>query len=207
LLVSLALLGLIAGLTVPSVVASVNKSKNKALQKETIAILKTIVQEGYQNGDFASITDWDFDSTSAPIVQFFSKRLNATNCPKGNTTFPCDFNIDNEGVTGSRNNHSARWVLGNGVKILLDPIVRDNANGGRYGTQTWISLDIDSKTEGVNQVRGVVDSDQIVLVCNPLETSLVGSVYGYSLPVPIQPGSCGAVGFNNTIAQFNALYF
>ena len=203
---SLAVLGLIAGLTVPSVVASVNKSKNKALQKETIAILKTIVQEGYQNGDFASITDWDVDSTSAPIVQFFSKRLNATNCPKGKTTFPCDFNIDNEGVTGYRNDHSARWVLGNGVKIIFNKFVRD-ANGGRYGTQTWITLDIDSKPEGVNQVRGVVDSDQIALACNPSETSLVGSVYGYSLPVPIQPGSCGAVGYSNTIAQFNALYF
>jgi prepilin-type N-terminal cleavage/methylation domain-containing protein len=206
LLVSLAVLGLIAGLTVPSIVTSVQKSKQKALQKETIGILKTIVQDGYLNGEFSGISDWDFDSTSAPIVQFFSKRLNGTNCPRGKTTFPCDFNIENEGVTTFRNNHSARWVLLNGVKILLDPYVRDNANGGRFGTQTWIGLDIDSKPEGINQVRGVVNSDQLILVCNVSETTLVTSIYEYELPAPMAPGMCGPVGYNNSIAQFNALY-
>ena len=46
---SLAVLGLIAGLTIPSVVASVEKTKNKALQKETIQVISQIMQDGVMN--------------------------------------------------------------------------------------------------------------------------------------------------------------
>jgi prepilin-type N-terminal cleavage/methylation domain-containing protein len=42
LLVSLAVLGLIAGLTVPSIVFSVEKSRKKALLKETVQLLNDI---------------------------------------------------------------------------------------------------------------------------------------------------------------------
>ena len=51
LLVSFAVLGLIAGLTVPSIVTSVDRSKNKALFKETFQLISEITYNGVINGD------------------------------------------------------------------------------------------------------------------------------------------------------------
>ena len=119
LLVSLAVLGLIAGLTVPSIVASVEKSKTKALQKETIQIISSVIQDGVLNGDFSAITNWDVLSPSSPLIQLLTNKLNARPCPRGENIAPCNFNWVNGYPT--YDNHSARWVLPNGVQIGLQP--------------------------------------------------------------------------------------
>jgi prepilin-type N-terminal cleavage/methylation domain-containing protein len=59
LLVSLAVLGLIAGLTVPSIIAAVDKSRTTAQFKEAQQIIQEIMSAGYQNGDFQNITSFD----------------------------------------------------------------------------------------------------------------------------------------------------
>ena len=111
---SLAVLGLIAGLTVPSIVAAVSLAKNRTLQKETIKEIAGIIQAGVLNGDFVSLDNTVITNSTAPIIQYFTGKFNGQNCPKGTTVFPCDFSFEN--VT-SYENHSARWVLPNGVKI------------------------------------------------------------------------------------------
>ena len=72
------MLGLIAGLTVPSIVVSVDKSNNKAKIKEAFQTLTAITQEGVLNGDFASITDWNLTTSTNPkgIVGYITSKLN-----------------------------------------------------------------------------------------------------------------------------------
>jgi prepilin-type N-terminal cleavage/methylation domain-containing protein len=51
LLVSLGVLGLIAGLTIPTIVNAVETSKRKALFRETVQIVAQVVQEGVLSGE------------------------------------------------------------------------------------------------------------------------------------------------------------
>ena len=208
LLVSLAVLGLIAGLTVPSIVASVSKSKNKILQKETIQVLATIINTGVLDGSLSEISNYDIQSTSSPLVQYFTTRLNATPCPKGNTTFPCDFNFMNEGLTSVRNNHSARWVFSNGVKVALNFWWLNAIMGST--TLPTLSILIDSKPEGTNQ-WSVVNGDQISIICNLSETTITGdtlpgSGFGYTVQAPMKSGFCGPINYEDSFNQYNELY-
>ena len=93
-LVSLAVLGLIAGLTVPSIVTSVQKAKNKAMQKETIQMISEVISAGVMNGDFANISNWDLLSPTSPIPQYFTSKLNATQCIRGQQVSPCDHKME-----------------------------------------------------------------------------------------------------------------
>ena len=200
----MAVLGLIAGLTVPSVVASVSKSKNKILQKETIQVLRSIVHAGVLDGSLSEISNSDMQSTSSPLVQYFTTRLNATPCPKGNTTFPCDFNFENDGLTSVRNNHSARWVFSNGVKVALNYYWIAVLGS----TLPRLAFHIDSKPEGTNQPEGVVGADQISIVCNLSETTITGDTlpFSYTVQAPMKPGSCGPVNYADSFNQYNELY-
>ena len=204
LLVSLAVLGLIAGLTVPSIVASVSKSRNKILQKETIQVLTSILNTGVLDGSLSEISNYDIQSTSSPLVQYFTTRLNATPCPKGNTTFPCDFNFLNEGLTSVRNNHSARWVFSNGVKVALNWYWLNVSST----TLPTLSILIDSKPEGTNQ-WDVVNGDQIGIVCNLSGTTITGDTlppFGYTVQAPMKSGSCGPINVGDNINQYNELF-
>ena len=194
LLVSLAVLGLIAGLTVPSVINSVSRARNKALQKETVQVIASIIQDGMMNGDFTAITNWSIANTTDPIVQYFTRKLNASKqCPDGTLAAPCDHNWDNANHQYETND-SARWVLPNGVKIwfgigILSP------------TSTAIPVLIDSKPEGTNILggRGNTNPDQLAITCNILDTTQ--TIRG----VMLKPRQCGPFESGNHAAQFNAL--
>ncbi|MFM7390680.1 MAG: type II secretion system protein, partial [Vampirovibrionales bacterium] len=51
LLISLAVLGLISALTLPSIFNSVSQSQHKAKMKETIQVLQDVMYTGYMNGE------------------------------------------------------------------------------------------------------------------------------------------------------------
>jgi prepilin-type N-terminal cleavage/methylation domain-containing protein len=198
LLVSLAVLGLIAGLTVPSVINSVEKAKTKALQKETIQVISQIMQEGVMNGDFTAITNWNIVNTTDPLVQYFTNKFNAKQCPRGTTTPPCDHNSLNAGVANVNNDHSGRWVLNNGVKISLFYHWTPQNNGTEI---TVLGFMIDTKPEGTN-VPAVVGGDQLMIGCNYSDTPLTW----YACP-GLKSAQCGAGEYfaYNFKPQFDAL--
>ncbi len=193
---SLAVLGLIAGLTVPNVINSVSRAKNKALQKEAVQLIASIIQNGMMNGDFASISSWSVANTTDPIVQYFTQKLNASvQCPQGQFTFPCDHNWDNANNQYEASD-SARWVLPNGVKIWL-------GTGGVFNPNaSAIYVLIDSKPEGANIPggRNLSNPDQLSITCNILDTpqTLRG--------VTLKSGQCGPWESTSHAAQFYALF-
>ena len=133
-LVSLAVLGLIAGLTVPSVVASVEKQKTRAVFKEAYQIVTSITQAGQISGDFAGITDWDMVNSSNPqgIVGYVTSKLNySKQCLATDTTSEgCRRGYTGTAANSSHNIHNARWILPSGAKIqaynTADPWRIDN---------------------------------------------------------------------------------
>jgi prepilin-type N-terminal cleavage/methylation domain-containing protein len=90
LLVSLAVLGLIAGLTVPSVINSIETVKKRALAKEALQIITDITSAGVLNGDFSTITSWDTVNQNGPtsITGYLTSKLNARQCVTSDITSP-----------------------------------------------------------------------------------------------------------------------
>ncbi len=140
---SLAVLGLIAGLTVPSIVASVERSKIKNLIKEGYQAVATMVQNGYLNGDFNNITGWNIatQKSSGSIVAYITTQLNYTKqCFTGDvTSIGCNASQTGWPATGSTNNHHARWILANGVEI--------KAHDPSWFNQTNLGFDIWAKAQ------------------------------------------------------------
>jgi prepilin-type N-terminal cleavage/methylation domain-containing protein len=195
LLVSLGVLGLIAGLTVPSIIVGVERSKNRNLQKESVQVISQIIQEGFLSGDFANISNWDGLDSASPIVQYFTNKLNARQCPRVEKTYPCDHNSNNLGVNAPHNDHSGRWVLSNGTKLqFIDPPAYVNA--------TMLLFTIDSKPEGISKFA-VVDGDQLHVVCNISEdpTNVNNVLFGR----PTKAGMCGPWG-GGWLTQWDALF-
>jgi hypothetical protein len=75
-------LGLIAGLTVPNVVASVQKAKTKAMAKSLIQATAEFFHTAYLNGELNEVlppTNWDYHFTkNHPLVQLAIQRMNPT---------------------------------------------------------------------------------------------------------------------------------
>ena len=181
---SLAVLGLIAGLTVPSVVQSVEKSKQKAVLKEGIQAVSEIVQDGYLNGDFAAITDWTLDSPTDPIVQYFTNHLGGITkqCLTGDVAPPCNMRHDISVVTHLRVNHSARWILSNGTTLFL---VADG-----HISSSRIVFNLNSKPQ-LNDGIG----KQMAVVCNISNApAVLGSSTRLAMPtnMALKPAQCGA---------------
>jgi prepilin-type N-terminal cleavage/methylation domain-containing protein len=73
LLVSLSVLGLIAALTLPSIFNSISTARTKAVGKEAIQVITTLVTEGLMNGDIAEgdglgMRNYIFDHINAAKV-------------------------------------------------------------------------------------------------------------------------------------------
>jgi hypothetical protein len=179
----LAVLGLIAGLTVPSVVVAVEKSRTKAVQKETIQIISSVIQDGVLTGDLSAITNLNTANPTDPLVQFFTNKLNAKQCVRGDNTAPCNFNWCNE--FPRYDNHSARWVLPNGVQVSIP---------SGYASDVALMFAIDTKPENNGRsISFTVGGDQFYLMCNRQEnTTLTGWSWATSI-VPLKGGFCGLV--------------
>ena len=123
LLVSLGVLGLIAGLTVPSIINSVQVAKKRAVLKESLQLISSIVQAGVLNGDFQNITTFDIVNQNGPgsITNYFTSKLNAKQCvkPDGSKDLLSNGCNRSEGnlTSGSTVDHYGKWILPNGVRI------------------------------------------------------------------------------------------
>ena len=188
-------MGLIAGLTIPSVIASVEKSKNKALMKESIQAITEIVQGGVLNGDFSSMSSFDIQSPNSPLVEYFTTRLNARNCAKDVLTPPCDHALEYTTKGQSYNNHAGRWVLNNGVKIWFDAY---------WHTTTYLNFFIDTKPTGDSKYA-VVDGDQLWIFCNVSDSPVVPNNASW-YPSPLKPSQCAPPVRMDYVGQYNALF-
>ena len=176
------MLGLIAGLTVPSIVVSVKKAKTIALEKETIQMITQIIQEGYLSGDFANISDWSVLNPTDPVVNYFTSKMNiAMQCNKGNITSTCATVKTSYPITGANNDHSARWLLRSGVSFSL----YGNNNGGNGRLGSMILMSMNSDPGDPKQARS------IEIVCNISDTPI--SIAGVkSATTPLKAGMCDA---------------
>ncbi|MFM7390618.1 MAG: type II secretion system protein [Vampirovibrionales bacterium] len=193
LLVSLAVLGLISALTLPSIFNSVSAAQLKAKQTETIQVLQDVMYQGFMNGDFAGFTDWTFENTSDPLVQYFSGKLaGATHCPMNTTTPPCTHSWTSLGSSHTNNNHSGRWVLPNGVGVWF--WTQPNVSSSTIG---WL---IDGNMSNTTSTWHVVGADQLALRCNISSTNQT-----WVTNLPAKPGQCTAWDNSHQIA-ISALY-
>ncbi|MFM7389310.1 MAG: type II secretion system protein [Vampirovibrionales bacterium] len=195
LLISLAVLGLISALTLPSIFNSVSQSQLKAKQKETIQVIQTIIYQGFMNGDFQNISSWGAQNTTDPLVQYFSGKLaGATHCPKGTTTPPCNnFNWANMGLSYAVNDHSGRWILPNGVGVWFDTVWGPPSPSGI----AWL---IDGNMSNTTSTFFTAGADQVAIGCNISNTNQT-----WIASLPTKPGQCTAQN-SNFITTFNALY-
>ena len=178
-LVSLAVLGLIAGLTVPSIVASVEKSKRQALLKEGFQLVSEIIQNGYMNGDFNEITTWDINLNSpGSIADYFGKKFNYSK-----QCLASDFTSSGcSDYSYAPLRHSCRWVFPNGMKI--------SCNEPNQVNNTRILLNVYSDAYKTTNVISMTEKNPTVVqfVCNISDTPINPySGYGGSTA---KPGMC-----------------
>jgi hypothetical protein len=198
--VSLGVLGLIAGLTIPSIVVSVEKAKTKALFKESLQAISQIVQGGVLNGDFdnMNVNGSELYDPNSPLVQYFMTKFNGKNCPTGTVTPPCDISLENLPVTDNRSNHSGRWILNSGVQLFIH-------SSWNKQSQSFINFYIDTKPNGTNSKFGA-GGDQLWLLCNIGTAPLPLDVgFGVTFPFPIKSGQCASTNYNNNAQLFDSL--
>ena len=183
-------MGLIAGLTVPSVVNSIEISRQKAVLKEDIQAISQIIQEGYLDGTFASITNWSVLNTTDPIVQYFTSKLGGVvkQCARGTVTGSCNTYHGLLGPTSGLNDHSGRWVLSNGTTIAL---VGEHVNGG------YINFLLNAKPEFNNGI-----GKQMGIVCNIADVPWLYPFAVTSMPI-LKSGQCGP----GWAATYNATFY
>jgi hypothetical protein len=199
-LVSLGVLGLIAGLTIPSIVASVETSKKKAGFKEAFQVLSEVVNAGYLNGDFANITDWDAGLSTSPIVQLLTSKLNAIPCPAGSASsgIPqvCKHTIGtNNGPIDHVNIVSARYILPSGVQFWI--YTPDSFSS----SADHLTFEVESKQSADPNPTWVVGGNNILIVCNLSEQR----VFNWnSSSHNIASGHCGP--WNGSQAAYDDLF-
>ena len=162
--------------------------------KESIQAITEIVQGGVLNGDFSSMSSFDIQSPNSPLVQYFTTRLQAKNCPKDSLDSPCDHVYEYTTKGETFNNHAARWVLNNGVRLSF--------HSGWY-TTSYLNFVIDVKPTGTSKY-GVVDGDQLWLFCNITDAPLNAINY-LQLPQPMKSTQCGPLIRHDYVGQYNAL--
>ena len=186
----------------PSIVVAVEKGKNKTLMKESLQAIAEIVQGGVLNGDFDAMTDFDVQSPTSPLVQYFTTRLNAKNCPKDTLTPPCNISAENLDPSLGITNHSGRWVLNNGVQIFI--------HGGwttTWAVRPYLNFYIDTKPAPVQGSKFGAGGDQLWILCNIGSTPLVATNNSQvTLPIPLKSAQCGASTWNNNDQLYNALF-
>lgn len=133
LLISLAVLGLISALTLPTIVNNVNKARNDALFKESFTALSTAVMEGVQTG---MITDAGNTSPFPMVGNVHAMRAINYIATKMNAT-PYNYNVSGYGYPADNTTGLQTFQLPNGVVIR-------SFHGGHhaYDNRTHFVIDI-----------------------------------------------------------------
>lgn len=172
-LVSLAVLGLIAGLTVPSIINSVETSRKKAIFKESLNIIKTLGQDYILNNTPAFAEN----GVGHPYVNYIFSRMNVVkDCSKHGQT------VSTSGCAASTytvaNTHPAfnykdlrGSLLASGALIMTT-----GGSGSNDGIQLGISIDWNGD-KPPNAIGKDTVAFQYVLAPNPVGGRNVGSTY------------------------------
>jgi prepilin-type N-terminal cleavage/methylation domain-containing protein len=189
LLVSLAVLGLIAAFAIPKVLSAVADSATRAGQKHTIETLQKLVSSGVANSDFVAMTVRTTSADTDPIVTYLTQNLNAQHCVVGNVDPPCNHMWNTTTATTPSATNAARWVLPSGVKIWIP-------NAGF--TANSLDFNIDANPNGLSEATRA-GADLLAVRCN------VGKMAFDHLGVPLQPGQCRPLSTGNQ-TTWDALY-
>ncbi|MCS6267075.1 MAG: type II secretion system protein [Vampirovibrio sp.] len=158
LLMSLGVLGLIASLTIPSVVNAMGNSANKAFLKESINIISTVAQAGVLSGE---LTPDDAGE------QYMIKTLNANNvCPTG----ACP----NTWLSGSADETSATGaILQNKVELTFI---------NRNETEQVAYVDVNGNSQQPNQI-----GEDVFIVCYNATQEVTNGACGRLNPAQVAP--------------------
>ena len=191
------MLGLIAGLTVPSIVASVDRSKNRSILKEDFQVLSSIVQAGVLNGDFDSLTSWDIVNQNGinSLTGYISSKLNSTRqCLTGDfTSQGCNRPTSYGDDSNDHNNHNGRWVLSNGSRIKIHSISQTNTNGD-------VVFGIHSKANQSTFVWTGSNPDFIYVRCNLSQNTLIAN------GLTLKAGTCDGYNSTDYKTQLNLIF-
>jgi prepilin-type N-terminal cleavage/methylation domain-containing protein len=202
LLVSLGVLGLIAGLTIPSVVSNVQNAGLRAGGKIITQALASFLHTAYLNGEITDklgTTGWrTVDSKNDPLVQFIATGMNASKiCDANETTLGCSTKPDGT----HQINAFPKLVFQDGSVLTI--VALNNL------TNT-ITFDIDYNgfEQGPNYTwpeRGIIanssKSDRNYLVFNASDTTVMSGSY------PCKAGMLCPVGYYpRCIAIWQELY-
>jgi prepilin-type N-terminal cleavage/methylation domain-containing protein len=170
LLIAVAILGLIATFTIPKVLVSVRNTQDKAIAKETVATIHSVLFEGWQNGSINANT---LDSDVLTVLQ---QKLNATSyCTSTCSTMASP--AYPYGDTFDRN----VFTFGSGATLTL---------WGVDGTaRNWllVFIDINGPIKGPNSMT-TADGDIISLYYNKSNAPITAA----GNFVNLQPGNFGA---------------
>ncbi len=190
LLVSLAVLGLIAGLTVPSIVTSVQISQERNAAKEAYSALSAAIQQAYMEGTLASMSPAERSLTdpNSAYVKWFRSTFSGSYCENGDVAGKCS----RIGWHGHYSNNAARVILSTGAVIAS---VDDFATwGAGFGTTTQsFMIDGNGGQKGLpDKWEGTVASppSHFTVTCNLSDTTFSSSIAGNTMSLPIPPGTC-----------------
>jgi prepilin-type N-terminal cleavage/methylation domain-containing protein len=199
LLVSLAVLGLIAGLTVPSVVVSIDRSKTRGVLREAFQTISAITQAGVLNGDFSGITDWDVVNSTNPqgIVGYVRSKLNyAKQCLTTDITSDgCKRGWSGAAANDTSNAHNARFILPNGAKLQAHDSAPSNSMWCWNATNMLWTVTAKAYANDMNAYNA--NPDTILISCNV--TDATQTING----VVMKSGMCGGWDTATWTSQFN----
>ena len=183
-------MGLIAGLTVPSVVNSVNISKERNAAKEAYQALSAAIQQAYMEGTLAgmSATDRSLTNPNSAYVKWFRSTFSGIYCENGDVTGKCS----RVGYSRHYSNNAARVILPTGAVIVS---VDDLATwGAGFGTTTQ-SFMIDGNGGQIgnpDKWEGTVASppSHFTVTCNLSDATFSSSSHANTMSLTIPPGTC-----------------
>ena len=181
-------MGLIAGLTVPSVVNSVNISKERNAAKEAYQALSAAIQQAYMEGTLAgmSATDRSLTNPNSAYVKWFRSTFSGIYCENGDVTGKCS----RVGYWGHYSNNAARVILPTGAVIAS---IDDAATWGTYSPDTGFGTTTQSFTIDGNGGQ-IGDPDKpathMTVTCNLSDNTFSTSQYSSTMYLPIPPGTC-----------------
>jgi type II secretory pathway pseudopilin PulG len=188
-------LGLIAGLTIPSVINSVNKARQKSMAKEALQVITDITSAMVMNGDADTITSWNIRGDNGPtnITGYLTSKLNAKQCIMSDiTSAGCTMGWDGFPPNSYYNQNHARWILSTGARIQG----ADIWNGFYTGQVMAWAVDVNPYNNSMKLFGQAADT--MLVLCNITQNNYLAD------DITLKPGQCGPWGSGN-MPYFNSL--
>jgi prepilin-type N-terminal cleavage/methylation domain-containing protein len=195
LLIGFVVLGLIAGLSIPSILVSVENTSTRSVIKEHFQTIADMTRTGVLSGDFSSMADWNLTTSTNPkgIVSYVSSKLSYTKQCFANdiTSEGCKRGAPTQAANDVSNAHNARWVFANRSKLQAR-----NASAWNGTYMTWT---INTKAYANDMIDTGANLDTVIITCNVSDTTQVQN------SVTLKSGSCGALDTTNYGPKLNTV--